>query len=294
MPEPAADPNLPQTRRVARHAIAAGLGITLLKFGIYLLTGSMAVLGDAVESIVNVAAAVVMLHALRLASDPPDEQHPYGHGKIEFMAVSLEGVLIVIAAGAIAISAVWRWIAGVEAQRLDLGMVLLAGVTLLTAGLAWYVWSAGRKYRSATILADGVHLWTDVVTTFGILLALLGVRLTGWGWIDHAAAIALAGLIGWAGVRMLRMGFDGLMDRADPDDDSLIVTILKEHVQSGTIKGFHKVRHRHTGPFHWVDMHLQVDAGMTIAAGHETASRIEAEIERALGQANATAHVEPG
>lgn len=294
MPEPAADPNLHLTRRVARQAIGGGLLITVLKFVIFVLTGSMAVFGDAVESIVNVLAAVVMLHALRLASEPPDAQHPYGHGKIEFMAVGLEGLLVVIAALAVAGSAVWRWVAGAQPQRLDLGLVLVSFVSLLTAALAWHVWSAGRRYQNATLVADGVHLWTDALTTLGILAALLAVWLTGWNWIDHAAAIALACFIGYAGCKLMRSGFDGLMDRADPEDDSLVLSILDEQVRLGRIRGYHKVRHRHAGPFHWVDMHLQVDPALSLTAGHETASEVEGQIERALGQANATAHVEPG
>ena len=293
MPEPAADPNLRQTKRVARRAIIAGLIITLLKFAAFAITGSMSVLSDALESIVNIFAAAVMLQALRLASEPPDEEHPYGHGNAEFMAVTIEGLLILIAAISIAGSAAYRWFHGVAPERLDLGLILVTLITLLTAGLAAYVWNCGRRYENATLIADGKHLATDVLTTAGVLLGLLLVRLTGQAWIDHVVALSLAGFVGWAGWKLLREGFDGLMGRADPDDDRVILDILDQRVKQGDIGGYHKVRHRHTGPFHWVDMHLEIDGRDTIADGHALASDIEGEIERALGQANATAHIEP-
>ena len=293
MPEPTADPHLLQTRRVARLTIAAGLGITLVKFTAYLLTGSVAVMGDALESIINVVTAVVMLQAIRLANRPPDQRDPYGHGNIEFLAVGLEGVLIAVAAASIAGAAVWRWSSGQQAQRLDLGLVLVGVITLLTAALAAYVWSAGRRYQNATLVADGKHLATDVLTTLGVLAALAVVRVTGWAWVDPGVAMVIAVVVGWVGVGLMKEAFDGLMSRADPEDDRLILDILQQEVDGGRIAGFHKVRHRHTGPFHWVDMHLQMNGQQTITQAHRLASEVEARIEKSLGQANATAHIDP-
>ena len=293
MPEPAADPNLQQTRRVARVTIAAGLLVTGLKFAVYLLTDSVAVLGDALESIVNVLAAAVMLQAIRLANRPPDQRDPYGHGNIEFLAVGLEGLLVVLAAGSIAATAVWRWTAGGQTQRLELGLVLVGLVTLLTAALAAYVWRAARRFQNPTLLADAKHLASDVLTTLGVLVALVVVRFTGWAWVDPAVAVTIAAVVGVVGLGLLKEAFDGLMSRADPDDDRLIHDILRQEVADGRIRGFHKVRHRHTGPFHWVDMHLQMNGEQTITQAHHLASQIEARVEKSLGQANATAHIEP-
>lgn len=294
MPEPRPDPNLQQTRRVAKVAIAAGLGITAAKFGVFGLTGSIAVLSDAVESVANIIAALVMLQAIRLASSPPDPKHPYGHGNIEFMAIFLEGALIVVAALGIAAAALVRHYQGAVVEQLDLGTMLMAGISVLTAGLAWFVWSRGRRYANATLIADGRHLATDAVTTLGVLLGFIVVKLTGYTWVDSAVAVVLAGLIFLAGWTLLCDGFDGLLGRADPDDDRVIRDILDTCVSNRRIVGYHKVRHRHTGPFHWVDMHLQIDAQHSIADGHALATEIEREIENALGQANATAHIEPG
>lgn len=294
MPEPTPDPYLDQTRRVAYVTIAAGVGITLLKFGVFFVTGSMGVLSDGVESVANILAALVMLQAIRLASAPPDESHPYGRGNIEFMAVLFEGLLVVGAALGIAVTAVLRFVQGHAVERLDLGTWLMAGVSVLTGVLAWYVWSRGRRFDNATLRADGRHLATDTVTTVGVLVGLIVVRATGWAWVDTAVALLLSALILVAGWGLLREGFDGLMSKADPEDDAVILEILDRYREQGDITGYHKVRHRHTGPFHWVDMHVQVDGGRTVADGHALASQIEGEIERALGRANATTHIEPG
>lgn len=294
MPEPGADPHLLQTRRVAWVAIGAGLLITALKFGVFAITGSVAVLSDAVESIANIAAALVMLQAIRMASMPPDRQHPYGRGNVEFMAIFLEGALICAAAIAIVVTAILRYVRGSPIERIDLGFILMIGVSVLTGILAWHVWRAGRTYDNATLVADGKHLATDVFTTLGVTVGLLVVHLTGWEWVDSAVAVAMGGLILLTGYGLLRQGFDGLLEKIDPEDDRVIRDILDDYQRRGRIAGYHKVRHRHTGPFHWVDMHLQIDATRSIADGHALASEIEGAVERALGQANATAHIEPG
>ncbi|HEX7011063.1 MAG TPA: cation diffusion facilitator family transporter [Phycisphaeraceae bacterium] len=293
MPEPQADPNLGKIQRVARHALAAGAAIMLLKFGVFAITNSVAVLSDAMESIINVAAAAVMLYTIWYSNRPADSEHPYGHGKIEAMAVGLEGWLILIAGLVIGVEAIRRLITGTAPQELNLGIWLLAGVGVLDAALAVYVWRAGRRYHNATLIADGKHLMTDVASTVGVLAGLGLVQWTGRAWVDPLVAIVMASLIFFASWRLLWESFHGLMDTSDPADEQAILEILDEEVAQGTIHGYHKVRHRHSGPFHWVDMHLQVDGSISVRQGHELASRIEHRIEQRLGRANATAHLEP-
>jgi len=293
MPEPQADPHLPQIRRVATIALTAGAALTLLKFGIYWLTDSVAVLSDALESIINVVAAGVMLYSISKANRPADEEHPYGHGKLEFMAVGLEGWLILLAGVFIAVEAIGRLFSDIVPRQLGLGLVLLAGVGLLDAVLAAFVWHKGRLLHNDVLKSDGRHLMTDVASTAGVLVGLSLVRATGWHWLDPVVALIMAGLISVASWRLLFESSQKLMDRRDPEDDRLIREILDNEVAAGTIYGYHKLRHRHTGRFHWVDMHLQVDGSLTVAEGHELASRVEHRIEAALGQANATAHLEP-
>jgi cation diffusion facilitator family transporter len=293
MPEPQADPNLPQVRRVAAIALGVGAALTFLKLAVYWVTDSVAVLSDALESIINVAAAGVMLYSITHANRPADADHPYGHGKLQFLAVGLEGWLILLAGVVIAVEAVGRLFAGTGPSQLGFGLVLLGVVGVLDAVLAGYVWQMGQRYQNDLLLADGRHLATDVASTVGVLIGLGLVRATGWWWLDPIVALLMAGLIGAASWRLLWHSVQELMDRRDPADDRLIRAILDEAVEAGDIAGYHKLRHRHAGAFHWVDMHLHVDGQMTVKDGHALASRIEHRIEQALGQANATAHLEP-
>ncbi len=293
MPEPKSDPSQPYVERVALHAILAGLVITCLKFGVFWLTNSVAVLSDALESIINIVAAGIMLYTVWLSNRPADKGHPYGHGKAEFLAVGMEGWLILFAGLLIGIEAVRRLFSGAELTHLDAGLWMLLGVGAVSAALAGYVWWSGRRYQSEPLIADGKHLMTDVASTAGVLLGLLLVRWTGWGWLDPVVAILVAGLCMAVSWRLLWKSIHGLMDGSDPKDDDTVRTILNDEKTAGHIIGYHKVRLRHNGPFHWVDMHLQVDGGMNVADSHTLASRIEGRIEAALGRANATAHVEP-
>lgn len=293
MPEPDADPNEVYIQRVAVHAILAGLLITLLKFTAFGLTNSVAILSDAMESIINIVAAGAMFYSLWLSNRPADKDHPYGHGKAEFLAVGMEGWLILFAGLLIAIEAIRRLFTGVEPTRLDVGLWMLFAIGLLSAALAGYVWWAGRKYDSEPLTADGKHLMTDVVSTVGVLLGLLLVKWTGWQWLDPIVAILVAGLCLFVSWRLLWQSIHGLMDARDPEDDKAIRAILDDEKQAGHILGYHKVRHRHNGPFHWIDMHLHVDGSMNVADSHALASKIEHRIEAELGRANATAHVEP-
>lgn len=296
MPEPTADPHLPQTRRVAAAALACGVVITCLKFGIFGLTNSIAVLSDALESLINIAAAGVMLYVLWLSSRPADPEHPYGHGKAEVLAVGLEGWMILCSGLIILWEAVQRLLNGNEAlvdDRIMLGFWFLVGVGLLSAALAFYVYKAGRYYNNATLVADGKHLFTDVASTVAVLGGLAVVRYTGKAWLDPVIAIGIAAVILFVSWRLLWQSAHELMDRADPEDDARIRAILEDEVKAGAIRGYHKVRYRHSGRFHWVDMHLQVDPDLSVAQSHALASRIERRIEETLGDANATAHVEP-
>ncbi|MCC7147516.1 MAG: cation transporter [Phycisphaeraceae bacterium] len=293
MPEPTAHPDLSKIQRVGRHALLAGLGITALKFGIFGLTSSIAVLSDALESIINILAAGVMLYSVWLGSQPVDRGHSYGHGKAEFMAVGFEGAMILVAGALIAYKAIARLIVPAELERLSLGLGLMGLVGVLTCGLAFYVIRAGRRYASGPLLADGRHLLTDFTSTAGVWVGLILVYFTGLWWLDPVIALVMAALILWTSGQLLHQSILGLMDHADPADDVLIRRMLDEEIAQGAIRGYHKLRHRHSGAFHWVDVHLQVPGQMTVAWAHELISRIEYRIEQALGEADVTAHIEP-
>lgn len=293
MPEPHPRHDLREVRRVAWIALIAGTALFALKLGVFAVTNSAAVLSDALESIVNLVAAGVMLYTLWLSGRPPDVDHQYGHGKAEFLAVAFEGSMVLFAAGIIAYEAIARLWSPPTLSNLSLGVWLVGGVAALTAALGLFVYVSGKRKGSAVLIADGKHLLTDASSTIAALLALIAVDLTGAKWIDAVVALGMAAFILWTGAGMLKGSIDGLMDRSDPRDRGRIEAILRDETARGAIAGFHKVRHRRNGEFCWVDMHIQVDPDMSVRDSHALASRIEHRIEEALGEANATAHVEP-
>lgn len=295
MPDPAPHPDHQAQQRVAVNALIAGVVIMLLKFGVYSYTNSAAVLSDALESVINIVAAAFMLYSVWLSNRPADRDHPYGHGKVEFMVVGLEGWLILLAGLAIVYSSVSRIWTGEAPEHLAVGSGLLFGIGILGSALAFYVWSSGKQYQSDSLIADGKHLFADVASTMGVFLGLLLVQYTGWGWLDPFIALVISGVVFYTSWQLLWKGISGLMDRLDLRDDQAVRSILDDEVSKGTIKGYHKLRLRHSGAFHWVDVHLQVDGDMTVRDSHALVSKIEYRIEQMLGegQANATAHVEP-
>ncbi len=293
MPDPVADPQWPLVKRVAVQALGAGVLLFLAKLAVFGVTNSAAVLADALESTINVVAAGAMLYTLWLSNRPPDANHPYGHGKAEFLAVALEGSMILLAGTLIIITAFERLFDPPAPQRLDLGIVALGVISLIAGALGVYVYAQGKRNRNMVLVADGRHLITDLITTLGVIAGLALVRATGLNWLDPLLAILVAAFILFTGWRLLRDSMGGLMDQTDPSDEATVRRILDEAIADGSIKAYHKVRMRHTGAFHWVDMHLEVDPALTVLASHGIASAIERRIEGALGAADATAHVEP-
>ena len=291
--------HVPRVEAVAALAsVAIALLLLVVKFVAYYLTQSAAIFSDALESIVNVAASVVAAYSLFVAHQPPDKQHPYGHGKVEFLSAGFEGGMIMLAACVIAFRAVEEMVRGPGAHELDWGLLLIffAGAINGAAGLSLLI--LGRRRNSMTLTADGKHLLSDAITSVGVLVALLIMWFRpGWIWVDPIAALVAAAYIAYMATHLLSESAAGLMDRQDVEDEKLLRDILDAHVGVGgrepRICSYHKLRHRHSGRYHWVDFHIVVPAGWDIARGHEAASAIEHEIELALGEGNATAHVEP-
>lgn len=268
-----------------------------VKFVAYAITGSAAVFSDALESIVNVLAGAFALYAVVLAHRPADTDHPYGHGKIEFLAAGFEGGMILLAAMVIVWRAVESIVHGPEVQRVDAGLALMAVATAVNGGVGALLLRTGRRNGSIALEADGRHLLSDALTSVAVLAALAIVRLTGWTVVDPLAAVLVAAYLASIGVGLLRRSAAGLMDEQDVRDDELIRRILEAHAgpeaAEPRICGYHKLRHRHTGRYHWVDFHMLVPADWDVRRAHAAASALEGAIERALGIGDATAHVEP-
>ncbi len=285
-------------RRLALLAVAVGVGLLGLKFTAYAITGSAAIFSDALESIINVLASLVALYSLNYAARPADESHPYGHGKIEFISAGFEGGMITLAAAAIAFRTIDILLFHeIRIEAVGLGLVLMVIAMCVNGGVGLALVRTGRKLHSITLEADGRHLLTDAVTTVGVLLALGVVQLTGWVWTDPIAALLIAVYIALTGLSLLRRSYEGLMDKQDLADDRLIAGILDAHVgpagREPRICSYHKLRHRHSGRYHWVDFHLVVPPHISVDRGHAIASAIEYEIEQTIGEGNATAHIEP-
>lgn len=281
-----------RTRQIALGSIVVGLVVLGLKFVAYWWTGSVALYSDALESIINVVAAVVAFLAVSLSAKPADRNHPYGHHKVEYFAAVLEGALILVAALSIFRAA---WSAYVEPQPLiaDAGAIavnLLAGV--INAGWCWLLITYGRRNRSPALVADGRHLLTDVVSSVGVLAGVVLAVSTGWLWLDPLLAALVAVNILWSGSRLVLESVGGLMDAAaSPDIQAKIRKAVALHAE-GAIEA-HDLRTRHAGRVTFVDFHLVVPGTMTVAAAHDICDRIEDAIEADVPDSIVTIHIEP-
>jgi cation diffusion facilitator family transporter len=278
--------------RFAAGGIALGGLVLGLKTLAWWLTGSAALYSDALESIVNVAASAVALVAIRFAARPADANHPYGHDKAEFFAAVIEGVMIVIAAGAIFTEA---WHAWHEPRIFDLpaeGLVLSAIATLMNGVWAWILIRAGRRLRSATLQADGRHLVSDVVTSCGVALGFGLTILTSHQKLDSLVAAATGAYVLWAGASLIRGSVGGLMDMAP---DAAVLDRINDLIsESGTgVIEVHDLRARNAGRLTFLDFHLVVPGAMTVSESHAICDRIEAALNTDMSHLAITIHVEP-
>jgi cation diffusion facilitator family transporter len=279
-------------RTYALLSIAAAVVTIGLKFGAYLVTGSVSLFGDAAESLVNLLAAVIALWALTLAARPPDDEHMYGHSKAEYFASGLEGALILIAAASIGFAAWERLWQPQPLENTGVGFIISVVAAAINGGIAIVLRRAGQRLRSITLEADARHLLTDVWTTAGVLIGVLLVQLTGWLVLDPLIALLVAINIVWTGVRLLRETGYGLLDSALPADDRQVIdNVLHPYQQAGVM--FHALRTRQSGPRRFVSLHVLVPGSWTVQRGHELCDEIERAIERALPESNVTTHLEP-
>jgi len=243
--------------RAGRIALGGAFLVLALKLVAWRLTGSTAVLSDALESFVNVAAGAILLMSLTLAAEPADRNHPYGHGKVEFFSAGVEATLIAIAALLIGFEAIRALIAGPSIRQLDLGLALVSGATALNAGMGLYLIRVGRRVHSLALVADGRHLLTDVTTSVGVLIGLLAVRVTGVAMLDPLVALAVALQILVTAYRLGREAVRGLMDEADPAVLTEMVAALERRRAPWCI-GVHSLRAWRSGAHEHVDLHVVV------------------------------------
>lgn len=248
-----------------------------VKFAGYWVTGSSAVLSDALESIVNVMTAFVALGVLRFASQPADREHPYGHGKAEYVSASFEGGLIVFAAVMIFAESIRALTSEIRLQRLDEGFFLLAIAAGINFALSLHLRSVGRKNSSEALLASAVHIMSDVKTTLGVGVGLLLVHFTGWLWLDPVFAMIVAANLAWEGGRIVRRSFAGLLDEIDLENLEQLVKILERCRQPGLIE-IHNLRAIRSGRFHHIDAHIVVPEYWDVAQAHELTHQYEKQV----------------
>lgn len=280
------------TVRLAIASIFVGALVLGIKTLAWWLTGSVALLADALESTVNVATAIAALIAIRVAARPADATHPYGHHKAEFFSAVLEGVMIIVAALLILREAYLGFLAP---RALDLpieGLLVNAVATAINVIWAGVLVTRGRAARSPALAADGRHLFTDVVTSAGVAIGVLLAIVTGWWVLDPLMAAVVAVNILWSGSKVVRESLSGLMDEAVPEETLDTVRDIISKKAGGAVEA-HDLRTRHAGQATFIEFHLVVPGETTVFDAHEICDRVEAALKDAVEGAKITIHVEP-
>jgi cation diffusion facilitator family transporter len=278
--------------RYAWLSIATALATILMKGVAWRLTGSVGLFSDAVESLVNLVAAVVSLLMIQIASRPPDEEHAYGYSKAEYFSSGLEGGLIFLAAIAIIWAAVHRLLAPAPLEQLGAGLAVSVLAALLNLAVGIVLIRVGQRCNSIALEADGRHLLTDVWTSAGVVMALLAVVLTGRLWLDPVVAIAVALNILWTGYRLLRRSALGLLDRALPvAAREAIVEALAQYEAQGM--RFHALRTRQAAGRSFVSVHVLVPGQWSVQRGHDLLEDVERRLREAVPGASVFTHLEP-
>ena len=273
-------------------SIAAALVTMAMKFIAYRLTGSVGLLSDAVESVVNLVAALVALWALWLAGRPADDEHHYGHTKAEYFSSGLEGALILVAAASIAFAAWPRLFHPQPLEQVGLGLGVAVAASAINGGVAYLLWLGGKRFRSVTLNADARHLLTDVWTTVGVVVAVALVSLTNWLILDPLIALAVAVNVLWTGLRLIRESGYGLLDTALPQVDQDTIQRVLEPYRGEGIE-FHALRTRVSGARRFVSLHVLVPGVWTVQQGHDLCERIEMALHRAMSETTVFTHLEP-
>jgi cation diffusion facilitator family transporter len=278
--------------RFAWLSIAAALVTIAMKSFAYLLTGSVGLLSDAVESVVNLVGAIMALGMLTIAALPPDDNHSYGHSKAEYFSSVVEGILILVAAGTIGYAAIERLIHPRPLEQLGFGLIVSVLASLVNFVVSRILLRAGKKHNSITLEADAQHLMTDVWTSVGVLGGLTVVALTKWLPLDSIMGLIVAVNIVWTGYKLISRSVSGLMDVALPESEQKAIDdVLAKYRQKGV--EFHAVRTRQAAARRFVSIHVLVPGAWTVHDAHHVAENIEHDIHTALGEAVVATHIEP-
>jgi cation diffusion facilitator family transporter len=283
----------PSKTGAAALSIASNSALILLKAIAGAVTGSVALLTEALHSATDLIASIVAFFSVRVADVPADESHPYGHEKIEDMAAAIEGVLILVGSVIIAFEAIRHLIEGTGVTRLGVGIAVLAGSIVVNLAVSRTLSARAKATGSPALAADAAHLTTDMATSGGVLAALVLVTATGWDWLDPAVALFVSAAIAVAGVRILTRSSRVLVDETLPDPELGAIRDVVSDFGGRGIVGFHELRGRQAGARRHIDLHVQFRAGTTLEDAHRTAHLLQDEIQARLGDADVLIHLEP-
>lgn len=280
-------------------AMSASLGTAAImlvgKFIAYWLTGSTAILSDALESVIHVVATAVVAYSLWFTTQPADRDHPYGHGKFAYFSAGFEGAMILIASITIIVLAVRALIVGPELKSLDIGLAVTFGLAMVNLALGWFLVATGKRTNTLVLEANGHHVFTDMWTSLGVVVGVFLVYVTKQTWLDPVVAI-LAGLnILYSGFKLLRTAFKGLMEQVSKGDSARVLGTLEQAVAEGLIGGFHQLRHRRVNDQVYLDAHLLLAGRLSLEEAHQRASEVERRVGALFPDDRVwmTSHLEP-
>jgi cation diffusion facilitator family transporter len=281
--------------RAAAVSIASNSTLIALKLAAAAITGSVAILSEAFHSMIDLIASVVAFVSVRRADEPADVDHPYGHEKLESLAASIEGMLILVGAALIVYEAVHRLVVSAEVEKLGVGIAVLGLSAVANVFVSLFLRRQARRHHSPALAGDAAHLGTDALTSLGVVIGLALVQITGANAIDSAVAIAVAMVIVVSGVRIMRRSASALVDEAPPPEemDRIEAAIARARTDAPEIVGYHKLRARTAGRRRYIDLHLQFARGTSLERAHGLAHQLRDAIEVDLGDAEVLIHVEP-
>ena len=274
-------------------SIVSNSVLIALKLAAAAITGSIAILSEAIHSSIDLIASVIAFISVRRADEPADVEHPYGHEKAESVAASIEGMLILVGAGIIIYESVRRLAGGAEVEDLGIGIAVIGFSALANAGVATFLRNQARKHKSPALAGDAAHLGTDALTSLGVLAGLVLVEATGAVEFDSAVAILVAGVIVVAGVRILRRSAGALMDESPPPEEMDRIEAAIAAARPEEMVGYHKLRARIAPRRIYIDMHVQFRDGTSLERAHELTHNLRDAIEAELGDAEVLIHAEP-
>jgi cation diffusion facilitator family transporter len=283
----------PRKTRAAAVSIASNSILIVLKIAAGLITGSIAILTEAIHSAIDLVASVVAYFSVRKAEEPADESHPYGHAKVENVAAAIEGMLILVSAGVIVLESVRRLASGAEVEMLGVGIAVIGLSVVTNIAVSTFLYRQARLTDSPALEGDAAHLRTDAMTSAGVLVGLVLLQVTGVTALDPATALLVAGAIVFAGVRILDRSSRVLVDEALPQEELDAIRIAIEGHEALELAGFHKLRARRAGSRRYIDLHVQFRPGTSLERAHVVSHELQGEIRGRVRGADVLIHLEP-